>query len=69
MITRLKFAAIAGIVGLVLGCILAAIIKKDGEAFPIYVIIACSATFALCGAIAKKEWMIDAITFFITKVP
>ena len=44
MLTRLKFAAIAGAVGLLLGSAAAAVLHKPEEAFPYYLVVAFSAT-------------------------
>lgn len=67
MATRLKFAVLAGVAGLLLGSISAAVLKQEGEAFPSYIVAACAGTFALSGAIAKKEWAEDVIGFFVSK--
>ena len=69
MLTRLKFAAIAGAVGLVLGCAAAAFLHQPQEAFPYHLIVAFAATFSVCGAVAKKEWIQEVVAFFVSKFP
>jgi len=69
MLTRLKFAAIAGVVGLLLGCAAAAVLHQPQEAFPYYLVVAFAATFSVAGAIAKKEWIQEVVAFFVSKLP
>jgi hypothetical protein len=69
MLTRLKFAGIAGAVGFLLGCAAAAVLHKPEEAFPYYLIVAFSATFSVCGAVAKREWIQEVVAFFVSKIP
>lgn len=64
MTTRLKFALIAGLVGLVLGVITAWFVWRQGESFPAYIIIPFLVLFSFCGFFMKKDWIYEVLEFF-----
>jgi VIT1/CCC1 family predicted Fe2+/Mn2+ transporter len=67
MATRLKFAVLAGVAGIFLGLVAATVLKKNAEAFPTHIVVACAATFAVGGAIAKRQWAQEVIGFFVSR--
>ena len=69
MPTRLKFAVITGLVGLVIGAIVAVVVQGDGETVPVFVVVPFVSLFALCGAFAKKEWADSVLEFFYHVLP
>lgn len=69
MLTRLKFAAITGLLGLIVGVVVAVVVREDSEAFPVHVIIPFVALFALAGASAKKDWAASVLDFFYKVIP
>jgi len=69
MFIRLKFALITGLLGLAVGLIFAVVIRGDGEAFPVFVVVPFVALFALCGAVSKKDWAESVIEFFYNVLP
>jgi len=66
MATRLKFGMIAGFVGFVIGCGVAAMLRKEVD-FPRYIVVASTVTFAACGIVAKKKWVEEVVGFFVIR--
>ena len=69
MAVRLKFAAITGFVGLVLGLVTAAVVREEGDSFPVFVVAPFVAVFAISGAFSKKEWAESVLEFFYNVLP
>jgi hypothetical protein len=66
MSTRFKFASVAGVTGLLLGCVAAVVLHDGKEAFPYHIVAAFTVTFAACGFVGKKEWFEEVIAFFVS---
>jgi len=58
---------IAGFFGLVIGCGMAAVLKKKEDDFPRFIVVASTVAFAACGIVAKKKWAEEVVGFFVIK--
>jgi hypothetical protein len=69
MRTRLKFTAVTGLLGLLVGVVVALAVREESEAFPTYVVVPFVVLFALAGASAKKDWVESVLEFFYNVLP
>lgn len=69
MKTRILIGIGAGLLGAGIGAGLGWMAQKDGEPFPVYIVVAVAVIFAACGALAKEKWRQAVEDFFWHVLP
>lgn len=64
---RLTFGIVAGVLGGLVGAGIGWLVQKEGEPFPVYVVVGVAVIFAVCGALAKRKWL-SALEDFVMHV-
>jgi F0F1-type ATP synthase assembly protein I len=67
MKTRIIFGIVAGIMGVLIGAGIGFLVQKEGEPFPVYIVVGVALIFMACGALAKRKWL-SALEDFILHV-